>query len=93
MSKVVDTKVTVLRSSFGVVNQEEEVIDVREFKTTPAMVKVGMHRVVNLGDYNSLKVEVAVEIPCYAEEVTSVMSKATQFCEKRLNKQITAMES
>jgi len=89
----VPSTLRVRESSFGVINQEETELEVRNFQTAHAMVEVSMQRVISLEkDYNFLRVEVGVKIPCYTEEVPKTMSKALSFCESRLNKQIGKME-
>jgi hypothetical protein len=88
----VPSTLIVRESGFGVVNQEQSDIEVRNFETAHATVEVCLHRKINLGDYNSLMIEVGVKIPCYVEEVQKTMSKALSFCENRLNKQIGKME-
>jgi hypothetical protein len=59
----------VRRTSYG--QQEDvtqETIEVPRFETPPAYVRVSGGVTRNLGDYNSAKVEVSVQLPCYPEE-------------------------
>ena len=82
-----ESTLSVRRSSFGTVNESEEVLEVRNFETTPAMVSIGMKRVISLGDYNSVHLEVKVEVPCYVEEVSAVTKRAVRFVQKHLDAQ------
>lgn len=60
--------VFVQRVAYGVTEEEREVIPVPLFHTAPGRVRVVAGATRNLGDYNSARVEVAIEVPCYPEE-------------------------
>lgn len=49
--------------------QDQGPIEVRVFQTIPARVSARLGRTINLGNYESIRLEVGVEYPCYAEEV------------------------
>lgn len=66
---------------------KDALMEVREFHTTPAKVKAAMGLTINLGNYESARVDVGVELPCYAEEVPEVMARAWTFCEEEIRKQ------
>lgn len=59
--------VQVHRTAYGVEEESREVIRVPLFHTEPARVRVVAGTTRNLGDYNSARVEVMVEMPCYPE--------------------------
>lgn len=67
-------KIRVHSSQFGVEAEDVQIIEVSTFPegTVPAYVHVGAGRTINLGDYNSLKLDVSITLPCYVEEVEDV---------------------
>jgi hypothetical protein len=60
----IDGTVLVRRSAYGKEVEEVGTIKVPAFTTQPARVRVTGSITKNLGDYNSARVEVAVEMPC-----------------------------
>jgi len=68
----------------GPVSEEEEVISVHRFETEPAKVTVDYGLTLNLGNYESARIGVAVSIPCYVEEVDRTYEKATDWAAKRI---------
>jgi hypothetical protein len=53
----------------GTQTAAEEALEVKAFDGTPAEVRVTASRTINLGNYESLRIEAGVSLPCYAEEV------------------------
>lgn len=62
-----EATILVSRVAYGNEVQERESLRVPVFHTTPARVRVTGSVTRNLGDYNSARVEVMVEVPCYPE--------------------------
>lgn len=60
---------------------EEEVLEVKLFITEPAVVKAGAGMTINIGNYESLRVDAGVELPCYAEEVEEAHRQAFKMTE------------
>lgn len=60
-------RVYVRRASYGQEAESEERIMIPLFGKHAARVGVSASSTRNLGDYNSAKVEVVVELPCYPE--------------------------
>ena len=59
-------------TSAGVLMDEDEGkedLEVRKFEVEPAYVSYSVGRTVNLGNYESARVDVRVSIPCYKEEI------------------------
>ena len=52
--------------------------------TTPAEVEAKMGLTINLGNYESLRVDVGVKMPCYKEEIEKAKVLAFQLVEKEL---------
>lgn len=48
--------------------------------------KVGATK--NLGDYNSVRVDVSLFMPCYPSEINDVYSTARDWCEERLEEEM-----
>lgn len=67
-------KIRVHSSQYGIEAEDVQIIEVATFPegTVPAYVHVGAGRTINLGDYNSLKLDVSITLPCYVEEVDDV---------------------
>lgn len=46
-----------------------EVLGVVKFETTPAIVRRGYGLTLNLGNYESARIDVSIELPCYVEDI------------------------
>jgi len=66
-------------------------IDVHQFETTPARVRVGLGLTINRGNFESARIDVSVELPCYKEEVEEVYRVAQQFVEERIQKEVAEL--
>ncbi len=53
---------------------------------TPALVKVGAARTYNLGNYESLRVEVHIEYPCAADSVQEVFKELATKLPRRIER-------
>jgi len=55
---------------------------------------VGFHgsQTINTGNYNSIKVGVWVELPCYEEEIADAYKRAKEFVEQRLQAEVAEIE-
>lgn len=60
--------VLVRRVAYGAESERRDTLRVPVFATDPARVRVAGGLTLNLGDYNSARVDVMVELPCYPEE-------------------------
>ncbi|HUU59760.1 MAG TPA: hypothetical protein VMZ50_09460, partial [Phycisphaerae bacterium] len=67
---------------------EDAVIRVGTFKTTPARVSVTKGLVVNLGNYETARVTVGYECPCYLEEVEEVDAAINAIVERRIQAEV-----
>ena len=70
--------VRVRKTLFGQEQNEEEYIEVRPFATEPARVRVGRGRTINLGNYDSARLDVSIDMPCYPEEIKAVYEGLTE---------------
>lgn len=70
---VAESKVTISSKYMGKDESKPKVIEVRKFDVEPAYVRVSAGMTKNMGNYESLRVDVSVSMPCYAEEVDKVI--------------------
>ena len=68
-----------------------ETIEVVPFKTEPAKVSVGLSTTINMGNYESAKVDVFVSLPCYREEVESTYKAALSFVQAKVTQERAAI--
>ena len=83
-----DTTLTVRVTSVGGEEESKETISVQKFETDPAYVRVNAGVTKNLGDYESLRVDVSISAPCYKEEVEDVIPIVGDIVSDHLDKQI-----
>lgn len=71
--------------------EEEEVeneLDVETFVTEPAMLEIAAGLTRNLGEFESLKVYVAVRIPCYKEQIPTKADEVGAMVSDILNNEV-----
>ena len=66
---------------------EDRIIQIGVFKTEPARVTVQKGLTLNLGNYESARVTVGFETPCYPEEVREIEQVLNDLVEKRLQRE------
>lgn len=76
--------ITVSRTMFNQIDEEKEFIKIRPFATTTAKVGVKLGRTINLGNYESARIDVMIEMPCYVEEAPKVYGDVFSLAEERL---------
>lgn len=83
--------ILVTRSCYGTQQESRETISVPIFNTSPARVRVVGSVTRNLGDYNSARVEVMVEVPCYPEdsEITRAYDYASSLVDKFIPQELS----
>jgi len=62
-----------------------EKIKIRPFQTDTATVSVNRGATVKVGDYEFVRLDVNISIPCYREEIVDVFEDAKKFTEDKLN--------
>ena len=84
------TKDVVLVSSSRIVDghKEEYDLEVQKFVTDPAFVRVSAGQTRQIVEFESVRVDIAVTIPCYKEEVEDVIAEATEMVADRLEKEL-----
>jgi len=89
--QVIDQRISVrdgiLEVSKTVLGKEEvssERIRVRPFLTNVAVISVKAGVTVNLGNYESGRVDVMLSMPCYVQEVEDVYSQVKDWVDKKV---------
>lgn len=67
---------------------KNEVLEVRLFVTEPAVVSRGYGLTLNLGNYESARVDVGIKVPCYREEAEVADVFARKWCEDRIQDEV-----
>lgn len=78
-TKKVDAQHTVMvRTTVHGTESETRDVEVETFITEPAYVRASAGLTKNLGDYESLRVDVAITVPCYKEMVEEVYESVAE---------------
>lgn len=76
---------TVQKSGFGE-QTTEKTLKVEKFVTEPASVGLDLGMTLNLGNYESARVSIALRVPCYKEEVNETFEATKKWLEERMIK-------
>jgi hypothetical protein len=89
--QVEETKVHVSVAPPGADSKhKEEVLEVRKFVTEPAYVRVSAGVTRSTGNYESMRIDVAISMPCYAEQVDDTVAAVSDMVAARLDVEIDA---
>ncbi len=80
-------KILVNKTLLGKEETSEEMLEVRVFETEPAVVSIGYGLTISLGNFESAKISVGVDYPCYSEEVEEVLNQVRDFVTSEINKE------
>lgn len=80
--------IKVYSTHLGTDTEEQTELMVRKFEVEPAYVRVNAGVTRNLGDYESLRVDVAVTVPCYTEEIDDIIAKAGDIAASHLDEEV-----
>lgn len=75
----------------GEAETKNEELKVSCFVTEPAKVSVGMGLTVNLGNYESARIDVSVVVPCYREEIDDAYAFAHRWAETRIGEEVKSL--
>lgn len=70
---------------------EENVIaeqEVQTFETEPAYVRVSEGVTKNMGNYESLRIDVAITVPCYLENIGQTFENVSDTVNSMLNEEV-----
>lgn len=71
---------------------DEDVIAIHSFETEPAKVMVDYSLTMNLGNFESARISVSVQIPCYKEEIDEAFEFAAVWVEQRIKDERTKIK-
>lgn len=74
------------------VTKSTEVVEVKKFRTKPAVVRRGYGVTVNQGNYESARIDVWVEVPCLIQDVVLADKWAAKFIEERLIEEVASVK-
>ncbi len=63
--------------------------EVEEFEVEPAYVRVNAGRTKNLGNYESLRVDVSITVPCYKETINETFEAIGDEVEEMLDYEVS----
>jgi len=72
----------------GDAEDQELLISVHRFVTRPASIAYEVGSTLNMGNYESARVSVRVEVPCYREELDGALGYAKEFAERVLGQEV-----
>jgi len=79
------------KKQLGDAVEDDEILMVHDFSVEPARVGVEFGITVNMGNFESAKLAVRVEIPCYVEEIEEVYQRASDFAEEKAKKELKSV--
>ena len=67
---------------------EDRVLKIGVFKTEPARVVIQKGLTINLGNYESARFTVGIELPCYVEEAQDLIRTLNDVVEERVKQEV-----
>ena len=80
--------ITKVYGKIGLPVTKDEEIAVRTFVTNPAMVEIGYGLTLNIGNYESARIDVRIALPCYVEETDQAFAFAKKWTEERIQTEV-----
>jgi len=71
--------------------EEDRSITVNTFQTNPATVSVKKGITKNMGNYESVRIDVMVSVPCYIEEIDTVYDEVDTTVDEMIEQQLQAI--
>lgn len=68
--------------------QVNEMVDSNTFHDEPALVGFGARRTMNLGEFNSLTIEVSIRVPCSPDNVDASYEFAKKWVKERFVREV-----
>jgi hypothetical protein len=72
---------------------KNETVQVHRFLTEPARVSMSMGLTLNLGNFESCRLDVSLLVPCYREEVEGAYAYAREWVETRVQAEAQAVRT
>jgi len=86
----IEVREAILEVRKTVLGQEavkQERIRIRPFQTNPASISVKAGATVNLGNYESARIDVMLTAPCYIEEIDDMFEHVKDWVDARMIKE------
>lgn len=80
-------------TTIGQEKSDNRRIRIRPFISATANVSVNAGATVNLGNYESARINVMLSMPCYPEEIDEVFEKAKEWVDIRLGKEVKELKT
>lgn len=90
---VASTKVLISSKYLGQDESHPKTVEVTKFEVEPAYVRVSAGMTKNMGNYESLRLDVSVTMPCYAEEVDAVVPVVADMVAAHLDAELKNYEA
>lgn len=68
---------------------KEKTIEVHKFITDPAHVRIAAGVTKSTGNYESMRIDVSVTLPCYKEQVDDTINHLSAYVAEKLDAEIT----
>ena len=78
-------------ANLGEEEERDDLVEVHVFATEPARANAEISRTVNLGDYESVRVQVGVSLPCYKEEIGPALEEASAIAGGFLDRELKGL--
>lgn len=88
-----DAIAEVRKTMFGKEEVSNERIRIRPFITNPASISVKAGVTINLGNYESGRVDVMLTMPCYLEEVDEIYEQVKNWVDSRVEHERRTIEA
>ncbi len=87
-----DAIAEVRKTVFGKEEVSSERIRIRPFVSNPASISVKAGVTINLGNYESGRVDVMLTMPCYPEEVDQIYNEVKEWVDSRITHERRTIE-
>lgn len=88
-----DARLEVTRTLLDKEETTSETLAIRPFETNPATISVKAGATVNLGNYESARVDVMLTMPCYIEEIDDIYPKVKEWVDAKLAEEYQELKS
>lgn len=79
---------TVRRTALGEEEISDEILTVQKFEVEPAYVRVNAGVTKRIGEYESLRVDVSISVPCYKEEIEEIIPAVADIAADKLDDEV-----
>ena len=88
--QVVTSTVSVYTERFGEKTEQVEPIQIHKFVTDPAYVRINAGVTKQTAPYEALRIDVAVSMPCYREQINEMQEYVAGVVAERLQQELDA---